>query len=62
MNSPARRKAAAVHETRLQAAGWRKVTFRASPEMAADLDALVKRHGSLQAAIVAALTAARAQD
>lgn len=61
MNSPARRKAAADHEARLQQAGWRKVTFRASPEMADDLAALIARHGTLQAAIQAALACARAQ-
>jgi hypothetical protein len=62
MNSPARRKAAAAHESRLQGEGWRKVTFRASPDMAADLDSLIARHGTLQAAIRAAIACARAQD
>lgn len=60
MNSPARRKAAAAHNDKLQDAGWRKVTFRASPEMQDDLAALIARHGTLQAAIAAALMAARA--
>lgn len=60
MNSPARRKAAAGYDGKLQAEGWRKVTFRASPEMADDLAALVERHGTLQAAIAAALKSARA--
>ncbi len=60
MNSPARRKAAAAHESTLQAAGWRKVTFRASPEMQDDIAVLIARHGTLQAAIQAALIAARA--
>lgn len=61
MNSPARRKAAAAHNDKLQAEGWRKITFRASPDMQADLAALIAHHGTLQAAIQAALMAARAQ-
>ena len=60
MNSPARRKAAADHEAKLQAAGWRKVTFRASPEMSDALDSLIGRHGSLQAAMRAILVPAPA--
>lgn len=60
MNSPARRKAAAAHEAKLQGEGWRKVTFRASPEMADALDSLVARHGSLQAAMRAVLVPAPA--
>lgn len=60
MNSPARRKAADAYSDKLASAGWRKVTFRASPEMQDDLAALVSRHGTLQAAITAALMAARA--
>ncbi len=51
MNSPARRKAAAAHDAKLQGEGWRKVTFRASPDMAAALDSLIARHGTLQAAM-----------
>jgi len=62
MNSPARRKAAAAHEARLQAAGWRQIKFRADPAMQADLDSLIARHGTLQAAIRAAIACARAQD
>lgn len=61
MNSPARRKAAAAYEGKLQGEGWRKVTFRASPEMSDDLRVLIARHGSLQAAIQAALALACAQ-
>lgn len=61
MNSPARRKAAAAYESKLEAAGWRQVKFRADPAMQADLAALIARHGTLQAAIKAALIAARAQ-
>lgn len=57
--SEAQKRAAATHERKLQGKGWRKVTFRASPEMAADLDALIATHGTLQAAIKAALAAAR---
>jgi hypothetical protein len=60
MNSPARRKAAATHEAKLQDEGWRKVTFRASPEMASALDSLIARHGSLQAAMRAVLMPAPA--
>ena len=59
MNSPARRKAAEAYEAKLQAAGWRQIKFRADPEMQADLAALIARHGTLQAAIRAALIAAR---
>lgn len=62
MNSPARRKAAAAHESKLQASGWRKITFRASPDMAAALDSLILQHGTLQAAIRAAIACARTQD
>jgi len=61
MNSPARRKAAAAHNDKLRAEGWRKITFRASPDMQADLAALIARHGSLQSAMQAALSTARAQ-
>jgi hypothetical protein len=60
MNSPARRKAAAAHESKLQGEGWRKVTFRASPDMAAALDSLIARHGTLQAAMRAILAPAPA--
>jgi hypothetical protein len=60
MNSPARRKAAAAHESKLQASGWRKVTFRASPDMAAALDSLILQHGTLQAAMRAILAPAPA--
>lgn len=60
MNSPARRKAAAEHESKLQEAGWRKVTFRASPDMAAALDSLILQHGTLQAAMRAILVPAPA--
>lgn len=61
MNSPARRKAAAAHESKLQGEGWRKVTFRADPETLAALDSLVAAHGTLQAAIRAAIMGARTQ-
>ena len=57
----ARRRASEAQEERLKAAGWRKVTFRADPDMLADLEALKAVHGSLQDAIKAALMAARAQ-
>lgn len=60
MNSPARRKAAAEYETKLQASGWRKVTFRADPDMQSALDSLIARHGSLQAAMRAVLMPAPA--
>jgi len=60
MNSPARRKAAAAHESKLQGEGWRKITFRASPDMAAALDSLIARHGTLQAAMRAILAPAPA--
>ena len=61
MGTPeARRRAVAAHEARLQISGHRKVTFRASPEMLADIARLKERHGTLQAAIAFALkTAAR---
>lgn len=62
MNSPARRKAAAAHESKLQASGWRQIKFRADPAMQADLAALIARHGTLQAAIRAAIACARTQD
>lgn len=60
MNSPARRKAASEYDAKLQGEGWRKVTFRASPEMSAALDSLIVRHGSLQAAMRAILVPAPA--
>ena len=60
MNSPARRKAAAAHDAKLQGEGWRKVTFRASPEMSSALDSLIARHGTLQAAMRAILVPAPA--
>jgi len=60
MNSPARRRAAAAHDAKLQDEGWRKVTFRASPEMSAALESLIARHGSLQAAMRAILMPAPA--
>jgi hypothetical protein len=60
MNSPARRKAAADYDAKLQGEGWRKVTFRASPDMSAALDSLIARHGSLQAAMRAILMPAPA--
>ncbi len=60
MNSPARRKAAAAHESKLQASGWRKVTFRADPAMQAALDSLILQHGTLQAAMRAILAPAPA--
>jgi hypothetical protein len=60
MNSPARRKAASEYEAKLQGEGWRKVTFRASPEMSDALDSLIARHGSLQAAMRAILMPAPA--
>lgn len=59
MTNEARKAATARHEDKLRREGWRKVTFRASPDMAADLDALIARHGTLQAAIQAALASAR---
>ena len=55
MNSPARRKAAAAHADKLQADGWRKITFRADLETLAALDSLIAKHGTLQAAMRAAL-------
>jgi hypothetical protein len=60
MNSPARRKAAAAHEAKLQGEGWRKVTFRADPAMQAALDSLILQHGTLQAAMRAILAPAPA--
>ena len=60
MNSPARRKAASEYDAKLQGEGWRKVTFRASPDMADALDSLIGRHGSLQAAMRAILMPAPA--
>jgi len=59
MNSPARRKAAATYDAKLQGKGWRQVKFRASPDMAAALDSLILQHGTLQAAMRAILIPAR---
>jgi len=59
MNSPARRKAAAAYDAKLQGEGWRQVKFRADPAMQAALDSLIARHGTLQAAMRAILIPAR---
>ena len=61
MNSPARRAASAAYNDKLQAAGWRQVKFRADPETLAALADLIARHGTLQAAMKAAIMGARTQ-
>lgn len=63
MGTPeARRRAVAAHEKRLQVRGVQKVTARLEPETAAKLDALVKIHGSKQAAINHAIAMAADQS